>query len=79
VVQWVDNDPFDAVLTFTGFERGRSAAHAIWVDNEGHEYQMFLTDFSELLLDGGTTMVGGKVLATWRVRKRGRNYGIALA
>lgn len=73
---WEPNEPFEATLTLSHLERGRSAAR-FWWDSEDSRYPMFgqgLTDMLKaVVLDHGT--VTGK----WIVVKRGANYGIELA
>jgi len=73
---WVDVDPFMADLTFTGFQRGRSAAYAIWQKQyDVSTYPMFLTDLEALILSGKMSLT---VSGLWLVKKRGQNYGIRL-
>lgn len=74
---WVDNDPIFLTLTLQGTERGRSAAYFVWTDPMGRRWPMFLTDMVDLLRTEDVKL--GKVSAMWQVRKRGANYGIALA
>ena len=75
-VDWRDNFEFDAMLVFTGFERGRmSVIRAGFTDEDGNRYAMFIADLTELLLEAG--VVGGKVRARWTFVKRGAHfYGI---
>lgn len=75
--EWREATPFEATLTFRRFERGRSAAHAVWTDEEGHHFPMFLVDLAELI---GSKLVqsGGKVHGVWVFRKRGQNFGIGV-
>lgn len=76
-VVWKPIEPFDASLKLIGAERGRSAAHFIWEDNEGREYPMFLTDMIALLQQN-VVEYGWCCNATWTIKKRGSNFGIAL-
>jgi len=74
---WRANEPFDAVLTITGFSRGRSAANFDFQDDRGTEYTMFMTDLLKLFQT--TTITNGKTQRlTWVFCKRGQNYGIQL-
>lgn len=78
-VRWRPNDPFDAVLQFEGGERGRSAAVFRWRDvDTGVRYPMFMTDLTDLLREA-TLTAGRTTRLRWAVRKRGQNYGLALA
>jgi hypothetical protein len=73
---WRDPEPFEAVLKFTCFSRGRSAAHALMYSETGARYTVFLTDLSEMIKDqrwcGG---IAGRFIPC----KRGQNYGVRLA
>ena len=73
VAEWRENVPFEAMLTFTGFSRGRSAAQAVYKNAAGATFHMFLTDFADLVERGGPLNV---VFGTWVATKRGQNYGI---
>lgn len=77
-VEWRPNDPFEATLVLTGTERGRSSAVFVWRNVAGGTYRMFLTDMLEVAQTLGVEQ-GGRVTAMWKVRKRGTNYGLALA
>jgi hypothetical protein len=84
LASWVDYDTklvegkdFDATLIFCGFERGRSAAHAIWRDPPGRTFPMFLCDLETLIYEG--IREGGSVSGRWTFTKRGANYGIKRA
>lgn len=63
-------------LSFQGFERGRSAAHAIWKDEQGRRFVMFLVDLDDLIQIGNPIK---EVQASWVVTKKGQDYGIKLA
>lgn len=65
------------VLEFSGFERGRSAAHAVFYDvlhGEPVRFQMFLTDLESEIRDGNfdTHILEG----LFEFCKRGQNYAI---
>jgi hypothetical protein len=71
---WKDNLPFKENLAFNYFGRGRSAAHAIFTNEKGIVYQMFLKDLSELLK---TKIINyGQLNGQFIFVKRGSNYGI---
>jgi hypothetical protein len=74
-VIWAPNAEFDARLKFVRFERGRSAAHAVYRDagDESWECQMFLTDLEELILAG---LDLSDIWGVWEHCKRGTNYGV---
>jgi hypothetical protein len=76
-IEWRDNYVFGAVLTYTGFYRGRSAAGSEWKDEYGHSYPMFLKDLEHALRHGIDK--GGVIKAEFTFQKRGGNYGIVLA
>lgn len=66
---------FRAKMTYTGFERGRSAAYTMWVDEYGKTYPMFLAELHVVL----PLLNKGSLTTMWRVTKRGQNFGIRLA
>jgi hypothetical protein len=64
-----------AALRFDGFQRGRSAAGALFVDScTNIEYYMFLNELEVLIADGIDLR---NVCAPWRFVKRGTSFGIA--
>ena len=70
---WKPNTEVELTLHYNGYGRGRSAVTFYWLDDDGHEYPMFITDVDELLTqDMGTS----KVHAIFTYVKRGQNYGI---
>jgi hypothetical protein len=76
-IWWKDNEPFEATLTFQWFERGRSAAHAIYAKADDPTWQavMFLSDLGKLIeADVAPLHIRG----TFIFVKRGTNYGIQL-
>jgi hypothetical protein len=75
--EWKDNHEFEATLTFQGFERGRSAAHGVFKNAEGHRFVVFLKDV-DTLITSGAMRTGGIVSGTWCYCKRGQNYGVQL-
>lgn len=76
--QWMENLPFSAILDFVRFERGHSAAHAIYAraDDPSWEALMFLTDL-EAVIERGLAPL--RLKGTFEFVKRGQNYGIKLA
>jgi hypothetical protein len=70
-----EDKPFYAVMTYTGFERGRSAAYTMWKDQDGNTYPMFLAELHVIL----PLLSQGSIATMWRVTKRGQNFGIKLA
>lgn len=75
-IDWRENTPFEATLTYSHFERGRSAAHLIFEDEHGHTYPMFLQQFDEVMAAGGFD--GNHIHGEWMGCKRGQNFGIQL-
>lgn len=76
--EWRDNYVFHATLNVTGTTRGRSAARINLQDEQGHKYEMFLTDVVDLLMHA-PTIAYGMIEADWTFQKRGANYGIKVA
>jgi hypothetical protein len=76
-VVWEDNKPFRAALEFQRFERGRSAAHAIYAkhDDPNWEVTMFLTDFEDVVK---RDLIPSRLNGRFIFVKRGQNYGIKL-
>lgn len=72
---WRENVPFEAILTYIGYSRGRSAADLEFQDDAGHKFQMFMSNFNELLLN--TNIINRKTeLIRWNFCKKGSNYGL---
>lgn len=70
---WKPNEEIELTLHYKGFGRGRSSVTFYWIDDNGHEYPMFVKDVDELLKqDMGTSSVH----AIFTYVKRGQNYGI---
>lgn len=70
---WKPNEEIELTLHYKDYGRGRSAVTFYWVDDNGHEYPMFIKDVDELLRqDMGTSSVH----AIFTYVKRGANYGI---
>lgn len=74
---WEDNKPFRAILEFQRFERGRSAAHAIYAkaDDSTWEVTMFLTDFEDVVKRG---LIPSRLTGRFEYVKRGTNFGVKL-
>jgi hypothetical protein len=71
---WKKAEPFPATLRITRFERGRSAAHFIFIDDKKREYTMF----GKFLIDAlqSDNMFAGWLHGRWNFAKRGANYSI---
>ena len=70
---WKPNEEVELTLHYKGYGRGRSSVTFYWVDDNSHEYPMFIKDVDELLRqDMGTS----DVHAIFTYVKRGQNYGI---
>lgn len=74
---WCDPYEFTDTLTFQGFVRGRSAAHALFTDSANQKYTMFLTDLDALIRSG--CLKADQARAVWTFAKRGQNYGVRFA
>ncbi len=78
-MEWRDNHVLMDRLVFDGFQRGRSAAHAVFKSTtNGDRYEMFLTDLEDVLRLGGIEKLG-YITSYFTFVKRGMNYGIKLA
>ena len=78
VHEWRPVSSFTTHLTLDHVTRGRSSVVFVWKDSDGHSYPMFVSDLEELITK---TMVayGETLTCTWTIKKKGQNYGIALA
>jgi hypothetical protein len=74
---WEDNEVFEAKLKFKRFQRGRSAAHAIYtkVDDESWEVTMFMTDLKDVIDKGFAPLY---LTGRFEYVKRGTNFGVKL-
>lgn len=71
--EWRDATPFRATLVFVEFERGRSAAHAIFEDNlTKQRYPMFLADLAAAVKH----LYLGQLVGEFGYAKRGQNFGV---
>ena len=67
---------FDATMYLTGQSRGRSSIKFHFKAGiEGKEYEMFATDFAEMVKHHN---VSGGITGQWCFRKRGANFGLVL-
>jgi hypothetical protein len=74
---WEDNVPFKTTLVFKRFERGRSAAHAIYAkgDDPSWEATIFLSDLEDVIAKGYAPLY---LTGHFEHVKRGQNYGVKL-
>lgn len=75
--EWQDNGPFNTTLDFKRFERGRSAAHAIyaWSQDPRWEAVVFLSDLEAVITRGFAPL---RLKGTFEFVKRGQNYGVKM-
>ncbi len=73
-LEWRDNAPFVATLTYVGYSRGRSAAYFDFKDHNGKIVIVFLKDFEAMI----PHLVKGSVTGSFKFIKRGQNYGCQL-
>lgn len=69
----VQNHIFKDTLFYKGFGRGRSSIKFDFENKEGKKFEMFASDFSELVSDED---ISKGVTGEWSFVKRGQNYGI---
>lgn len=77
-LDWRENVPFHAKLTFDSMYSGRSAKGYVFNDEDGHQYPMFAGSLATIFKIPEVVITGGSITATWVVVKKGRNYGIEL-
>lgn len=75
-VEWRDNEPFEARISFTSMTSGYSAKYLTVRDENGVSYPMFVKDALGVLQSGEVS--GGVCSGRWCGQKRGQNYGIRL-
>lgn len=68
------NHPFTDTLTFSGSERGRSAAYFKFARENGKTVCFFMKEMEEII----PLLVHGKITGTFQHVKRGQNFGTAL-
>lgn len=73
--EWRTGWEWSGYLYLNSMERGRSAKYTVWEDEQGHSYPMFIVDLMKLIQDHHVIKFG-RCAATWRARKRGKNYGV---
>ena len=72
---WKDKDyTITRTMKIVSTRRGRSSAQFILEDEEGHVFNMFMTDTLDMLQRAH--IVNGKVQGVWGFKKRGTNYGM---
>jgi hypothetical protein len=71
VTTYKDPYVFTDTLTYTGYGRGRSAAHFYFEDTKGHTYSMFMSDFDDMVKS--KKFNGGSITGTFTfVKKRSK-------
>lgn len=77
---WHPNEPFHASLEIYDMQSGYSAKYLMLRsrDNHARTYPMFVTDLADAVRNI-PVIRDGILTARWIVRKRGQNYGLALA
>lgn len=79
-VEWIDPTSWrldGVLLTLKDLHTGRSAKWVTWTDVNGREFPMFIADLISLVRDGNVHR--GTTQETFKIAKRGQNFGIALA
>lgn len=76
-ISWVPNTVFVETLSLEHIFHGQSAANFVWCDTKARRWPMFLTDVEELMTYG--SIYFAQTSGRWQVRKRGQNYGLAMA
>jgi len=72
---WKTNYEFNDDLIIQGYQRGQSAAYfLLQSENNGKEYPMFISDFTEMIMNSQINK--GKVKGLFTFCKKGRNFGI---
>jgi hypothetical protein len=78
---WYPNEPFHAALQITGTESGYSAKYVMLRtanSDDPRTFPMFVTDLVDAVANI-PLIENGIMHGRWMVRKRGQNYGVALA
>lgn len=76
--EWRDNYVFQGGLHLLGWYRGRSATGVMLQDPQGHEYNMAMGEFYDLIVAKGV-QPGGWVWGFWTFRKQGSYYSLIRA
>lgn len=73
---WKPNDEFWAALAVMDHVRGMSASYVTLVDMQSpsRKHPMFCSDLVDMVQR--VTMKEGEIIGYWKVKKRGRNYGL---
>lgn len=71
---YVENKPWKDTLRYESYYRGRSAAGALFTNQAGQRFTVFMTDLNTFI----PLMVNGVITSNFIYCKRGKNYGIAL-
>lgn len=74
---WKPNSVFVETLSLEHIFHGQSAANFVWRDTRDLRWPMFLADVEELMTYG--SIYFAQTSGRWQVRKRGQNYGLAMA
>lgn len=78
---WVPNDSFYATLRIDHMTSRYSGKYVVWKpvkETDARSFPMFIADLIDLLQRSDYVSYG-VVSAEWKVRKRGKNYGLCLA
>lgn len=67
------NIPFKANMFLDGMTRGRSSVKFTFSDTDGKSYEMFATNFLELVKDQD---VSKGIKGEWAFCKKGQNFGL---
>lgn len=74
---FVPNYEFEDVLSFEYFSRGRSSVKAHFVsENTGLKYEMFISDFEDVLKSN--RIANCRIKGKFTFVKKGQNYGVML-
>ncbi len=76
VDEWKPNYIFEDELQFSHFSRGRSSVKAIFKDENDFKYEMFVSDFNDVI--NSQTIVKGKIKGRFYFIKKGANYGLKM-
>lgn len=73
--RWREAGPFRLSLDFKSVTATRGVARATFADRDGHEHDVLIPDFADMI----PHMVEGKISGEFKVQKRGeRKYGLKL-
>lgn len=79
-ITWVEAETlFHGTFTLDeGIHSGRSAKYVSWTDDQGRNFPMFVAELVKLVRLG-VVEPGGVCTGTFKVVKRGQNYGVEYA